>query len=113
MIDVKDLRENPDKYRHGAQLKNVTVDFDAILKKEHERVASQQEFERMRSQQNEASKEIGRMKDPAAKQAAIAKVAEFKGRVADAENRMKAAEVEVHALLLKVPQPPDDDVPAG
>ena len=31
MIDVKDLRENPDKYRRGAQLKNVTVDIDAIL----------------------------------------------------------------------------------
>ena len=31
MIDLKDLRDNPDKYRRGAKLKNVSVDIDAIL----------------------------------------------------------------------------------
>ena len=32
MIDVKDLRENPEKYRKGAQLKQVSVDIEAVLK---------------------------------------------------------------------------------
>ena len=31
MIDVKDLRENPEKYRRGAELKNVTVNISAVL----------------------------------------------------------------------------------
>ena len=32
MVDLKDLRENPDKYRRGAELKGVRVDIDAILR---------------------------------------------------------------------------------
>src|SRR5438105_2021372 len=113
MIDLKDLRENPDKYRRGAQLKNVTVDVDAILALDEKHRAAQREFEQFRSEQNEASKEIGKLKDPAAKQAAIARVSEVKGKVKDAEERAKAAEAELVPLLLTIPQPPDDDVPPG
>ena len=78
MIDPKDLRENPEKYRRGAELKGVRVDVDAILRLEEQRIASQKEFEKYRSEQNEASKEIGRLKDPAQKQAAIARMGEVK-----------------------------------
>src|SRR5688500_15509184 len=113
MIDLKDLRENPEKYRRGAQLKNVAVDIDAILATEQERVSAQQEFERFRSEQNTASKDIGKLKDPAEKQAAIAKMGEVRDKVTEAEQRARAAEAEVQHLVLRVPQPPDADVPVG
>ena len=113
MIDLKDLRENPDKYRKGAKLKNVTVDVDAILKADQQRLAAQQEFEQLRSEQNKASQEIGKLKDANEKKAAIARVGELKGKVKDAEDRAKALESELTPLLLKVPQPPDSDVPVG
>src|SRR5882724_1491546 len=113
MIDVKDLRENPDKYRRGAQLKNVTVDIDAILALDEKRLRAQQEYERARAEQNEASKTIGKLKDPAEKQAAIAGLAGLKETVKSAEERSKVAEAELLPLLLQVPQPPDADVPVG
>jgi seryl-tRNA synthetase len=113
MIDLKDLRENPEKYRRGAQLKNVNVDIDAILAKEQERVAAQQEFERFRSEQNNASKDIGKLKDPAEKQAAVARMGELKAKVKEADERARAAEAVVQQLVLRVPQPPDGDVPVG
>src|SRR5512143_2355198 len=97
MIDLKDLRENPEKYRRGAQLKGVAVDIDAILAKEQDRVSAQQEFERFRSEQNEASTQIGKLK----------------AKVKEAEDRMRAVEAALQPLLLLVPQPPDDDVPPG
>ena len=37
MIDLKDLRENPEKYRRGAELKSVKVDMDAILRLDEQR----------------------------------------------------------------------------
>ncbi|MGA2498578.1 MAG: serine--tRNA ligase [Tepidisphaeraceae bacterium] len=113
MIDLKDLRDNPDKYRRGAQLKNVTVDIDAILQKDKDRVAAQQEFEKFRAEQNVASKEIGRLKDPAEKQAAIARVGHLKISVKSAEERTKALDAELELMALRVPQPPDADVPVG
>ena len=113
MIDLKDLREHPDTYRTGAKLKGVPVDLDTLLGLDAQRLAAQQEFERARAEQNEASKNIGKLKDPAEKQAAIAKVAGLKETVKSAEERSKALEQQLLPLLLTIPQPPDADVPVG
>src|SRR6266516_4051614 len=45
MIDLKDLRENPDKYRRGAVLKNVNVDVEAILALDEKQRAAQRKFD--------------------------------------------------------------------
>ncbi len=113
MIDLKDLRDHPEKYRKGAELKGVKLDIDTILKLDEKRLRAQQEFEKFRAEQNEASKSIGKLKDPSEKQSAIARMGELKSKVKDAEDRAKAMEVELLPLLLQVPQPPDDDVPQG
>ena len=47
MIDLKDLRENPDKYRKAAELKRMTVDIDAVLDVDARCLSAQQEFERL------------------------------------------------------------------
>src|SRR5688500_8122699 len=39
MVDLKDLRENPDKYRDAARKKRITVDIDALLELENQRRA--------------------------------------------------------------------------
>src|SRR4051794_35251568 len=81
MVDLKDLRENPDKYRRGAELKNVKADIDQILRLDEQHRSAQREFEKARAEQNEASKEIGKLKDASQKQAAIARVGELKTTV--------------------------------
>ena len=113
MIDLKELRENPEKYANGARLKNVSVDIQSILDLESQRVRAQQEHDRLRAQQNEESKSIGKLKDPAAKQAAIAGMGELKGKVEQAKKQVDELAVKLEPLLLQVPQPPDEDVPVG
>jgi seryl-tRNA synthetase len=113
MVDLKDLREHPDKYRDGAEKKGVRADIDAVLAADEQRIAAQKEFERLKTEQNEASRQIGKAKDAAERDALKAKAAELKPRVKEAEEQMKSAEAELQPLLLQVPQPPDDDVPVG
>jgi seryl-tRNA synthetase len=113
MIDLKDLRENPDKYRKGAALKNVTVDIDTILSLDESRLKALKEFETARAEQNKASADIGKIKDATERQAAIAKVGTLKEAVKTADERAKALEAQLQPLLLQIPQPPDDDVPVG
>src|SRR3954468_19367935 len=113
MVDLKDLREHPEKYRRGGGRKNVRGGVDAILRADEQRVAAQREFERLRTEQNEASKLIGKANDASEREALKAKALDLKPRVKDAEDRMKAAEASLLPLLLQVPQPPDDDVPVG
>lgn len=113
MIDIRDLRENPDRYRKAAQLKRIAVDVSAVLDAANQANTAQQDFERLRAEQNEASKQIARLKDPGQKQAAIAKVSALKDQVKQAEQRWKSADAQLRPLLLQVPQPPDQDVPVG
>ena len=113
MIDIKLLRENPEKYRRAAELKKIQVDVAAVLDLDSALLKLQQEFEKLRAEQNEASKQIGRLKEANQKQAAIAKVSALKDQVKQAEQRWKSAEAQLRPLLLQVPQPPDEDVPLG
>jgi len=113
MIDPKDLREHPEKYRRGAELKNVPVNIAAVLDLDGQRIRAQQEFDRLRSEQNEASKSIGKIKDPAERQAAIAAMGDLKSRVEQARKAGEEIEAKLEPLLLQIPQPPDDDVPEG
>ncbi len=113
MIDLRDLRENPEKYRAGAKLKNVAVDIEQILQLDEQRAQLQRAFDQIRAEQNEASKQIGKTKDAAARQAIIAKVGQLKPRLKQLEEQRQSAETALAALLDQVPQPPDPEVPAG
>ena len=113
MIDLKDLRERPDIYRRGAELKNVRVDINQVLDLDRARIDAQRIFESARAEQNDASKAIGKIKDPAQRNELIAKMGEVKSRVKDAEEQAKRAEAAITPLLLQIPQPPDEDVPVG
>ena len=113
MVDLKDLRENPERYRRGAELKNVRADIDSILRVDEQSRAAQKQFETLRAEQNEASKLIGKTKDASEKQGLISRVGELKDRVKAAEEQWKVSAAELEKLLLQVPQPPDEDVPVG
>lgn len=113
MIDLKDLREHPDKYRTAATQKRMTADIDAVLAADRTTLTAQQTFEKLRSEQNEASKTIGKLKDPAEKKAAIEKAGSLRDAVKEAEKAWKAAEAALTPMLLALPQPADPEVPVG
>lgn len=113
MIDLKDLRQNPDRYRRGAELKGYdAASVDAALDADRRRIQAQQEHDRLRAEQNADGKDLGKLKADE-KQAAISRLGELKARVKAAEDRQKLAEAELDAALLKIPLPPDEDVPVG
>ena len=112
MIDIKDLREHPDKYKRGAELKNVAVNIPAVLDLDGQCLRVQQEFDRLKGEQNELSRQIGKAA-PTDRDALKAKAASMKPQLQELEQRWKQAEVQRDQLLLQIPQPPDDDVPIG
>jgi seryl-tRNA synthetase len=113
MIDLKDFRADPDKYRRAAEVKRVGVDVDDVLRLDAERLRSQRAFERLRAEQNESSRRIAALKDVTGRQAAIARLADLKIRVKEAEDHTKTTELALLPQLLLLPQPPDVDVPIG
>ena len=62
MIDLKALRENPDRFREGARLKNYDPSaVDRALDADARRVAAQQEHDALKAEQNQAGKAIGKL----------------------------------------------------
>jgi seryl-tRNA synthetase len=113
MIDIRDLRENPEKYRRGAELKNVPVNIPAVLDLDGQCLRAQQEFDRLRADQNELSRQIGKAKSPEEREAIKTKAGAMKPLLHDLEQKRKSAEAARDQLLLQIPQPPDEDVPEG
>lgn len=130
MIDLRDLRERPDRYRTGALRKNVVVDIDHLLELDADRRDLQSRQESLRAEQNRLAKDtgpkIGQLmgalkKAPEADKPAIqaqidtikAAPAALKAEIQQLDAKLADIEPEFHALLLTVPQPPDEDVPVG
>ncbi len=130
MIDLKQLRESPDRFKTGAKRKGVSVDIDRILLLDTRRRAIQTEVDQTRAEQNRLAKEsgprIGQLmglikKAQGAERDALEKEADalraapakLKERIQVLEAEAASVEPELNALLLQVPMPPDDDVPVG
>ena len=130
MIDVKDLRERPDKYREGARLKGVTVDIDRLLALDEQRRSLTTEQEALRAEQKKLAKEsgpqlgklMGQLKaaegdnrDHLAEQieAIKSRPQALKTQIQSLEEQARDVGAEYDALLLQVPLPPDADVPRG
>jgi len=130
MIDLKDLRERPDRYRLGARKKRVEVDIDRLLELDAEKRRLQSEADVLRAEQNRIAKEsgpaIGKLSgqlktasgdDRARIEGEIAllkaRPAALKEQIQGLEDRVSAVTPELEVLLLSVPMPPDDDVPEG
>ena len=130
MIDLKQLREDPDRFREAARAKGIVVDVDRLLELDEARRTLVAEQESLRSEQKRISKEMGpelgrrkgRLKKADAEEAAVlqreiagleARPSELKGLIQRLDERIEQVEPEWRALWLKVPQPPADDVPTG
>lgn len=130
MIDLKQLRENPDRFALGAKEKGISVDIGRLLELDTQRRAAQTELEKLRAEQNRLAKEsgpqIGKLKgqlkgkhgdEAAAIQAEInalsSKPAALKAAAAALEEQVKGFEPAINEILLQVPLPPDGDVPKG
>jgi seryl-tRNA synthetase len=127
MIDLKDLRERPDRYRKGARDKGVEVTVvEDLLRLDGELRNVQAAVENLTAEKNRIGKEIGQLagrlkKAPddqcAALQEQMKTLQErpnaIKAEEAALADRLKSLESQRDALWLQVPQPADDDVPVG
>ena len=130
MIDLKELRENPDRFRNGVRDKCMDVDIDRLLALDEARRAVLMRQENARAEQNRIGKEsgarMGQLKGKL-KSASDAEKPQLERELAELEAKPTALKAQVHecevemaqiepqwkALWMQVPQPPAQDVPKG
>ena len=114
MLDINLLREQPDTVRTA--LKNRQMDtavVDAVLQLDEKRRSLLTKVESLKAERNTVSKEIGRMKDPAERQAKIDAMRQVGDQITAMDKEVAAVDADLLALTATIPNIPDPRVPLG
>ncbi|MBI5075151.1 MAG: serine--tRNA ligase [Nitrospirae bacterium] len=114
MLDARFVRENVESVGDGLKKRGYEFPLAAFLAIDEKRMAVLKETEDLRNRRNVVSEEIGKLKRR--KEDAAAQLEEMKGvsdRLKDLDERLKDLEAETRALLLTIPNIPDESVPLG
>jgi seryl-tRNA synthetase len=113
VIDVKDLTENPEKYRASQRARGADEGLvDSISAADTRRRASLTEYETLRAQQNAFGKKVAAAKGEE-KQALLAEVKDLAQKVKAAQASADEAQAEMDELMRIVPNLIIDGIPAG
>ena len=126
MIDLKDLRENPDVYRRAAKLKRIDVDIDSLLQFDAKRRSLDAARQTLTTEKNSIGKQIaqlaGRLKKAVPQEHSVlqeemkklqARPTELKVQEQALDAQVAELEPRIMEILLRCAQPADDDVPVG
>jgi seryl-tRNA synthetase len=112
MIDIKEIRENPQRFKQAAKNKNINVDIDRLLAIDAELLSSKQRLQELATEKNRIGKSIPKLSGDE-KQNALGQLAKFKADESQFEEKIKQLQPEVDSLMLLVAQPADEEVPLG
>lgn len=114
MLDINLIRENPEIVRQNLKVRQMeTSPVDAVLELDEQRRALIQEVEGMKAERNAVSKEIGRMKDPAERQAKIEAMRQVGDQISALDEKLRQVEVQLEENLSIIPNIPDERTPYG
>ncbi len=112
MIDIKQIRENAEKFKAACETKQFDVDIHRLLEIESELRQRKSLLQDIATQKNTLGKSIPKLSGDE-KQSALARLSELKPKEIEFQERIKDLQPEFDELMLQVPQPADDDVPVG
>ncbi|MGD1043479.1 MAG: serine--tRNA ligase [Sedimentisphaerales bacterium] len=112
MIDIKEIRENPQRFKQAAKNKNIEVDIDRLMAIDVELLSAKQRLQEIATEKNRIGKSIPKLTGEE-KQNALGQLAKFKADESQSEEKVKQLQPEADSLMLLVAQPADDEVPLG
>lgn len=116
MLDIKVVRENPERVKQAVKNRNGNLDavIDELLAIDTDRRKYTQETDLLKQKQNEASKQIPRIKKEGGDVSPILEeMASIKETVKQNDEKLSALNQRQKDLLLEIPNIPDDSVPLG
>lgn len=117
MLDIKFVRENPEKVKEALKKRGYNIDFDSFLSMEEERLKLLREIENKRAIRNAVSQEIAKLKklkpDSSELERLISEMRQLGDEINDIESKLRTIEDKVQNFLLYIPNLPHNTVPVG
>lgn len=114
MLDIKFIRENPDKVAEALKNRGAAVGLDEFLGLDKQRRELLGEVEALKSKRNTVSQEINRMKK--AGENADGLIAEMRGvgdRIGEMDAELAGIEEKMQGIVMVIPNIPHSSVPVG
>ncbi|MBN1817381.1 MAG: serine--tRNA ligase [Sedimentisphaerales bacterium] len=112
MMDIKQIRQQPERFKKASQNKRIGADIDRLLEVDSKLLDARRLLQDIATEKNRIGKDIPRLSKEQ-KQPLLDKLAELKTIEGNLNETVKLLQPEFDELMLQVPQPPADDVPEG
>jgi seryl-tRNA synthetase len=109
MLDIKFIRENPERVKEELKRRNMKLDLDAFLSLDEKKREMMQKAETLRAKQNEASEQMKQGRN----EELIAAMQKIKAELGTIEPELKSLEEESKKILLQFPNITHESVPIG
>ena len=113
MLSLQFIREHTDSVRASLADRHTAAPVDEVIVLDERRRALLTQIERLRAEQNAASKNIGAAKDPGERRRLIEETKAVSERIDVLTPELRATEERLDALLKEIPNVPDGSVPRG
>jgi len=117
MLDIKFVRENPEKVKEALKKRGYNIDFDSFLSMEEERLKFLREIENKRAIRNAVSQEIAKLKkskpDSPELEKLISEMRQLGDEINDLESKLRIIEDKIQSFFLYIPNLPHNTVPVG
>ena len=114
MLDVREVRRDPQRIAEALRIKGFDFDVERFVSLEADRSRLQQSTEQLQNERNTKSKAIGSAKSRGEDiEPLLAEVADLKERLEASKTEFDDVQTELNEILRAVPNVPDDSVPPG
>ena len=114
MLDINLIRENPDIVRESLRKRQSdSAPVDQVLALDEQRRELILQVETLKAERNVVSKEIGKMKDAAARQEKIEAMRTVGDQISALDEQLRAVEIELTGLMSTLPNIPGEATPYG
>ena len=112
MLDLRAIREDPERFRSGLARRGAAGHLDRLLELDVDQRALKVQVEELRADQNRISKETGRA-SPEDRGKLVEEGRRIAARLRDLEPDLERTAGYLESLLAELPNLPDDSVPDG
>ncbi|MCH7723377.1 MAG: serine--tRNA ligase [Bacteroidetes bacterium] len=114
MLDIKYIRENPDKVKKGIAAKNEKDRVDNVLQLDEERRDIIGQVEELKAKRNKVSSQIPQMKKSGEDTTTVlAEMKEVSDKISEFDKKQRDVEEQLNDILMYIPNLPHDSVPVG
>ncbi len=114
MLDLKFIRNNPDKVKQAIELKNDYADIDKLLDLDKKRRQILTEVEELKHKRNKVSDQIARIKrEKGDASALIQEMKQVSAKIKSMDDEVRDLDENIRDILIRIPNVPHESVPIG